>query len=95
MKVLHGLAFGLWIVGPKWINESEKNGSWVQEDDFEMSGDLKLKNIGLGGPARARVATAAARTDNSPRLLRGTKIYFCGEYIKNSKQFPEKEDLLS
>jgi len=63
MKVLQGIANGLWILDISWLEESVKNGSWVKEDGHETDY--------FPGASLARKAKAAGK----PLLFDGLKFY--------------------
>jgi len=36
MKVLAGIAGGLWVLNKSWIDDSIKKGKWLNEEDYEI-----------------------------------------------------------
>eukprot|EP00949_MAST-11_sp_MAST-11-sp1_P004835 g4835.t1 len=74
-KYLAGVAAGIWIVTPEWIDASEKAGRWVDEAPFEIAGGCTDHNV--SGPHRSRIAAGTGQ----PRLFHGLRMVFARDYL--------------
>jgi hypothetical protein len=78
LKYLRAVAAGLWIVQPTWLETSAVDGRFLDPTPFEVKGDAnrKRRGLGLGGPARARRAVAAAQS----LLLSDRRVLLLGAF---------------
>ena len=49
------MLMGKWIVSYQWIIDSQKNGEWLDESNYEIIGDNKTQQLIKGGPKKARL----------------------------------------
>eukprot|EP00112_Aurelia_sp_Birch-Aquarium-sp1_P013934 Seg298.40 transcript_id=Seg298.40/GoldUCD/mRNA.D3Y31 product=Microcephalin protein_id=Seg298.40/GoldUCD/D3Y31 len=45
LNILNAVAHGCWIVSPDWVNVSYNQGSWLPEEDFEMSKSFPVAKV--------------------------------------------------
>ncbi len=105
LKYSFAILKGLWIVGLNCpsqsatsltragVEASVRAGVWLDETEFEVSGDYSF----IGGPAKGRARTServhlasALLTTKMPKLLHGASLYFLGEF---AHPMPDRESL--
>ena len=92
MKFFRGVAMGLWVVTPEWIQACNDAGAWLAADDYEvLCGEHH--NSGAenhGGPMRSRLQHARSdwdRPSGTSNLLEGTTVsvfFLCRTYRRQA-----------
>jgi len=85
MKYFRGVAMGLWIVTPEWIQACNDAGAWLPADDYEIvcgeHDDGTEENH--GGPRRSRMQHARSdwdRPNGTSNLLEGMTLCLHGNF---------------
>ncbi|NWH90979.1 BRCA1 protein, partial [Aegithalos caudatus] len=73
LKYFLGIAGGKWVVSYQWIIQSFAEGRILNEEDFEVRGDV-INGRNHQGPRRARQAL-------TEKIFKGFEIYCCGPFI--------------
>jgi len=77
-KYCQAVLAGAWVISFDWIMKSFSAMRWVDEDEFEVKGDLQPQNA----PQRARLSLAGG----GQRLFKGYKFYLWGKFESPSKE---------
>ncbi|CAK9014593.1 Breast cancer type 1 susceptibility protein (RING finger protein 53) (RING-type E3 ubiquitin transferase BRCA1), partial [Durusdinium trenchii] len=89
LKYVRALCTGRWIVDAKWVQDSYREKRWLSEAPYELDGDLRSCETGLGGPKRARLERAKGRSEDAAAsqgrrpvgsLLAGVQVFFVGRF---------------
>lgn len=54
-KYFYAVLKGIWIVSYDWLKDSGETGSWLEEEPYEIQGDVKTNYAGT--PKKSRTST--------------------------------------